>query len=553
MAKIDGAQAVPAEILRKYGKALSIANSKHVVRKRFPFNLWNWRDKKFQRTNKQRNVRFIFKQCTKCFKRQPYDGGVTPPAIGPRSRTWWFDEAIESGLWYYDYFMQQSLNTYFSGIIPEWCRYNDDLTKLLLHCDKYGVATEILDSSLYNHVVEAKYGAHIKTNNYKFANGSLFFDGEDDYLEIEASTDWHFTNQDFTIEFWARFEAGIKEEQTLVALWKNDNRRSFKIWVKNNIEWHFTYSTNGINESDIIFYEIPTPHVWHHYAFVRSENNLIFFADGHVKDFFSLTATLHSPEIPLTIGRAANPLAGETLITPSPQRVMLRSDFDWPSAHDAEAADSIGGSAPLRIVAHHTYHTEEPNPSEVQIQRYFATFHSQDIQDGKIPDYVKLRINLRQYYNFENTGTPPNQYLAVLWHFRSNPNNNYTLGEYPNWEPPEIINEDQRLWLFEHEQLSPADFNYKYMTLNNTGLEKFDENGYINIAILMSMDYLDSDENGLGYEANLNADTRLIIGIMKNNCYKGWLDEIRISKGIARFTNEFTRPRKPYDDPTEPV
>jgi hypothetical protein len=32
-----------------------------------------------------------------------------------------------------------------------------------------------------------------------------------------------------------------------------------------------------------------------------------------------------------------------------------------------------------------------------------------------------------------------------------------------------------------------------------------------------------------------------------SNYFNGWIDEVRISKGIARWTSNFTPPTQPYD------
>ncbi|MCK4794935.1 MAG: hypothetical protein KAV87_65000 [Desulfobacteraceae bacterium] len=71
-------------------------------------------------SNKQRVVRAAFKQCTRCFANQPDTGGVEPPAIGPRSREWWYQN--NDGQWYYNNFMQDSMNIFLAGDIPNWCR-----------------------------------------------------------------------------------------------------------------------------------------------------------------------------------------------------------------------------------------------------------------------------------------------------------------------------------------------------------------------------------------------------------------------------------------------
>lgn len=46
-----------------------------------------------------------------------------------------------------------------------------------------------------------------------------------------------------------------------------------------------------------------------------------------------------------------------------------------------------------------------------------------------------------------------------------------------------------------------------------------------------------------------NASNKLVLGVFSNGAnffYKGYLEEIRVSKGIARWTSDFTPPTQPY-------
>lgn len=65
--------------------------------------------------------RAVYQKCVDCYNNQPYTGGVTPPTKGFRNRSWWFNDAIVSGLWYFTYFMQQTLNAFLSGGRVDWC------------------------------------------------------------------------------------------------------------------------------------------------------------------------------------------------------------------------------------------------------------------------------------------------------------------------------------------------------------------------------------------------------------------------------------------------
>jgi len=122
MAKLDGTQSIPAELLELYQATLTEKQPDDVARKRYPFRVPRMQDDGKNPTAAQRAHRTIFKKCVACYNNQPYEHGETPPDIGPRNRSWWFDEADGSGLWYYDYFMQQTLDVYIAGNVPDWCK-----------------------------------------------------------------------------------------------------------------------------------------------------------------------------------------------------------------------------------------------------------------------------------------------------------------------------------------------------------------------------------------------------------------------------------------------
>ena len=121
MAKIEGPQDIPAALLEKYEQTLTPMQPDDVVRSRYPFRIPNMQNSGSYPSAAQREQRDIFRRCVDCYNVQPQSGGATPPTTGPRGRDWWFADAIGSGLWYYDYFMQTTLDTYIAGGRPDWC------------------------------------------------------------------------------------------------------------------------------------------------------------------------------------------------------------------------------------------------------------------------------------------------------------------------------------------------------------------------------------------------------------------------------------------------
>jgi len=122
MAKTEGVQSIPADLLELYKAALTPVTPGLVVRGRYPWSIPPFRNTGKNPTPAQLEHRAIFQDCVKCFNVQPYSGGYPWNLLGPKNRSLWFSMASGSGLWYYDYFIQQSINTYLATGVPQWCK-----------------------------------------------------------------------------------------------------------------------------------------------------------------------------------------------------------------------------------------------------------------------------------------------------------------------------------------------------------------------------------------------------------------------------------------------
>lgn len=89
----------------------------------------------------QKIVRQAFKKSCNCFQLQPDAGGATPPAIGPRNKSWWYAAAAASGLRYYNYFIHKTELLYLADTVPNWCKValtEDSLVNNLQPDQNYG-------------------------------------------------------------------------------------------------------------------------------------------------------------------------------------------------------------------------------------------------------------------------------------------------------------------------------------------------------------------------------------------------------------------------------
>jgi hypothetical protein len=142
MARITiGPQNIPSALHKGYTAALTLKMPNTWIRKRYPFKNPPLQYSGSLVSIDQKIHREKFIKCVKCFNCQPQTGGWEPPAIGPRDREWWYAAAAGSGLWYYDYFIQQTINIYLVNGHPDWCRrmlYNITYVKDTEPDENYG-------------------------------------------------------------------------------------------------------------------------------------------------------------------------------------------------------------------------------------------------------------------------------------------------------------------------------------------------------------------------------------------------------------------------------
>ena len=82
----------------------------------------------------------------------------------------------------------------------------DAYTKLLLHCDGYNSGTTFTDDGDTGHTPVANGDVQMDTSESKFGTASALFDGDGDFISVPDHADWAFSNGALTIEACIRFE-----------------------------------------------------------------------------------------------------------------------------------------------------------------------------------------------------------------------------------------------------------------------------------------------------------------------------------------------------------
>lgn len=176
---------------------------------------------------------------------------------------------------------------------------------LLLALEGADAATTTTDESNSNHTITFEEGAEIDTAQSRLGTSSAIFDGTADWITTPASTDFDFSNGDFTLEFDVRFNGDPGTSSTTTFMGHYDTIVPDRSWVIDleNADLRFGYSTNGTAFSQLLAAWNPVGEQWYTVAVTRNGADLRFYIDG------------------TQIGSTGN-ISTTTINTPSPSRSL---------------------------------------------------------------------------------------------------------------------------------------------------------------------------------------------------------------------------------------
>lgn len=136
---------------------------------------------------------------------------------------------------------------------------------LIVDADGADTSTTFTDETVTANTVTVNGNAQVDTAQSKFGGASVLFDGTDDYLNLDGSTDFAFGPDDFTIDFWVRRNATGADHILYDSRTSGVNGLYPTIYITSgNVLKYYTNSSDRITGTTAI-----TTGAWYHVALVR--------------------------------------------------------------------------------------------------------------------------------------------------------------------------------------------------------------------------------------------------------------------------------------------
>jgi len=441
----------------------------------------------------------------------------------------------------------------------------DEETVLLLHCDGTNGSTSFPDAGVTQHTVTANADAQVSTTESKFGGAAAYFDGTGDYLSIPDSTDWDFGSDDFTLEMWVKYDS-VSGFKSLLAQYSSNNYWHLYHYGVDN-KFYFKNRVGGVYNIYFTVNHTPVVDTWYHFALVRrNTTDWKFYVDGVSQ---TITWDAHTSDImgtftaPLTIGYdddlAAyfNGYIDELRISKGIAR--WTEDF-IPPVEPYPAYDVPVTVDDETVLLLHC----DGDDASTTFKDFGVTGHTVTANDDAQVSTTESKFGGASAY-FDGTG----DYLTFPASTDFNFDGEFTI-EF--WYNTSIATSDTQFLNKRGASWNTGDFN---IAINNGGvageLAWVFNNGSTQILASTVTGTNDGEWHHLAVTRDISNVMRLFVdGSLENSVtdsvslsnsdaldcpsdsggfrYAGYLDEIRISKDIARWTENFTPPTFAYPD-----
>lgn len=414
-------------------------------------------------------------------------------------------------------------------------------TVLLLHLD-----TDLTDSaSVTPHTVTAMGGVAISTDQSEFGGASCYFDGAGDYLSIVDDTDFDFSGGVFTIDCWIR----PTDLSSIRYIYQQSTDASNRCQLFINIDGSLQFTVTSAGSTVVTMTSAAgsiAVDTWYHVAVVENGNSWVLFINGG-----SAATTSDADRCANYTGNVFIGISYDGSSSP------FKGYIDEFRITKGVARFAVSGADAQTVLLLHCDGTDASTTftdSEITPKTVTANGNAQiDTAQSKFGGASGL---------FDGTG----DYLTLLDHadwdfgtadftvdfwvrFNAISTNNWIFGRNAGNNFDIRYNTSQGLELYigggsvQNRSWSPSTGVWYHIaiTRNGTNLYFFIDGVLQGAVGTNSSNVSYADPIYIGSDAS------------GGNALNGWIDEFRISKGIARWTANFTPSSGPYGGATVPT
>jgi hypothetical protein len=463
--------------------------------------------------------------------------------------------------------------TPFSTTIPVDASF--DSVALLLHGDP----PNIRDYSSYNHTISTTGNLSLNSSTYKFGKSSILFPSSNNAaISIENNEALNLYDSNFTIEFWLK-QNGSPDPSGIV--FKNNhngvNGLGIYYYNQNNSLLASVWDSNDISNPSMTISMGSTDSSWRHYALVRSGNSFVSYRDG-------IKVAADSRPIPISSGNGKITIGGSSISGVNRSINAYVDDFRISKIakySDLLFSPSIGAFPDGSTVQ--ATPTPTPTPTIPDQDIYYANTslllhmngpnYSNTITDNSrtsktvvANNGAVLRNNISKFGNsslYLLNNNNPNLSIAshqdfgfgtgdftvemwiypldkdswrtlisigvynsggILWRLGTGGDSLWINGDYVNWNP----NSNISLNTWSHVALT-----------RQSGLVRVFVNGNV------VQTWNNNSDLGSSKSVYIGAGSH---SLNSNESFSGYMDEVRIAKGIARYTGNFSVPFTAFSD-----
>jgi hypothetical protein len=380
--------------------------------------------------------------------------------------------------------------------------------------------------------------------------GSGYFDGSGDFLTVANNSALQLGSSNFTVESWVYYTNANATNQRIFNNGSSAvSTLQFVFVVRADYQLTFSYSFNGSTSNPLVTSGLTAAfwlNQWHHVAAVRNGSNLTVYIDGVSVATTTISSALHATSAPLYIGTLAS------------------SEF-W-----------FGYISNARIVKGTAVYTSNFTPPTTPLTAITNTslllnFTNAGIIDNTGKNVLETTGNAQIDTTIKKYGTgalefdASGDYLIIP----ASPDTIFGTGAFTIecWAyPTSFVTENRRIiskgttgssanWLLTFLTTGAVSFAYNNTTdIQSSALSL---NTWYHIAVVgngstitLYIDGVSASSVSYSYNYSENSIIQVSRGrsTTSTQSFNGYIDDLRITKGVARYTTNFTPPTAAFLD-----